>query len=102
MKILVLYYSMYGNNFYMAKAVAEGVKEAGGEPIVRTVSELIPTEVIEKDDRLKKAKELQRNIPFATIDDLPNCDGSSWDRQHALEICVPRCGTSGIGRPRSG
>jgi len=75
MKILVLYYSMYGNNFYMAKAVAVGVKEGGGEPLMHTVPELIPPEVIEKDDRLKKAKELQKDISIATMDDLANCDG---------------------------
>jgi NAD(P)H dehydrogenase (quinone) len=66
---------MYGNNFYMAKAVAVGVKEGGGEPLMHTVPELIPPEVIEKDDRLKKAKELQKDISIATMDDLANCDG---------------------------
>jgi len=66
---------MYGNNFYMAKAVAEGVREAGGEALMRTVPELIPPEVIEKDDRLKKAKELQKEISIATMDDLAICDG---------------------------
>lgn len=30
-KILILFYSMYGHTFQMAKAVAEGVSEAGGE-----------------------------------------------------------------------
>ncbi|NWG01281.1 MAG: NAD(P)H:quinone oxidoreductase [Syntrophaceae bacterium] len=75
MKILVLYYSMYGNNFYMAKAVVEGVKEAGGEPVVRTVPELIPAEVIEKDDRLKEGKELQKDVSIGTLDDLAHCDG---------------------------
>jgi NAD(P)H dehydrogenase (quinone) len=75
MKILILYYSMYGNNYRMAKAVSEGVKEAGGEAMVRTVPELIPPEVIEKDDRLKKAKELQGGVSIGTLDDLANCDG---------------------------
>jgi NAD(P)H dehydrogenase (quinone) len=75
MKILVLYYSMYGNNFNMAKAIAEGVKEAGGELLMRTVPELIPPEAIEKDGRLKKAKELQKDISIVTMDDLANCDG---------------------------
>ncbi|MFQ6078375.1 MAG: NAD(P)H:quinone oxidoreductase, partial [Thermodesulfobacteriota bacterium] len=75
MKILILYYSMYGNNFRMAQAVAGGVREGGGEPMVRTVRELIPAEVIETDERLKKAKEVQKDVPLATQDDLIACDG---------------------------
>jgi NAD(P)H dehydrogenase (quinone) len=75
MKILILYYSMYGNNFRMAQAIAEGVKDEGGEPMVRTVPELIPAEVIEKDERLKKAKEIQKDVSLATQDDLIACDG---------------------------
>jgi NAD(P)H dehydrogenase (quinone) len=41
-KILVLFYSMYGHIFKMANSVAEGVREAGGEPILKQVAELIP------------------------------------------------------------
>lgn len=48
MKIFVLYYSKYGNNLYMAQAIVKGVKEAGGEPLIRTVSELIPPEVMKR------------------------------------------------------
>ncbi|NIO04086.1 MAG: NAD(P)H:quinone oxidoreductase [Proteobacteria bacterium] len=75
MKVLILYYSMYGNNFIMAQAVAEGVTEEGGEPMLRTVPELIPAEVIERDERLKKAKDMQKDVPIATQDDLIACDG---------------------------
>ena len=75
MKVLILYYSMYGNNFRMAQAIAEGVTEGGGEAVVRTVPELIPAEVIAKDERLKKAKDVQKDVPIATQDDLIACDG---------------------------
>ncbi len=75
MKVLILYYSMHGNNFRMAQAVAGGVREGGGEPMVRTVPELIPAEVIQKDERLKEAKEIQKDVPIATQDDLITCDG---------------------------
>ena len=75
MKVLILYYSMYGNNFRMAQAIAEGVTEGGGEAEVRTVPELIPAEVIAKDERLKKAKDVQKDVPIATQDDLIACDG---------------------------
>jgi len=62
-KILVLFYSMYGHIFVMAKTVAEGVLEAGGEPIVKQVAELIPTEFW--DDGIRKAKETMKEIPVA-------------------------------------
>jgi NAD(P)H dehydrogenase (quinone) len=75
MKVLILYYSMYGNNFRMAQAIADGVTEGGGEAVVRTVPELIPAEVIAKDERLKKAKDVQKDVPIATQDDLIACDG---------------------------
>lgn len=62
-KILVLFYSMYGHIFAMAKTVAEGVLEAGGEPIVKQVAELIPKEFW--DDGIRKAKETMKEIPVA-------------------------------------
>ena len=43
-KILILFYSMYGHVFRMANAVAEGVREADGEPILKQVAELISEE----------------------------------------------------------
>jgi len=38
MKVLICYYSTYGNVYKMANLVAEGVSQvAGAEPVVRTV-----------------------------------------------------------------
>ena len=38
MKVLIVYYSTYGNVYKMAKLVAEGVREVkGAEPVIRTV-----------------------------------------------------------------
>jgi len=62
-KILVLFYSMYGHIFSMANAVVEGVREAGGEPILKQVAELIPEEFWNED--IKKAKELMKDISVA-------------------------------------
>ena len=48
MKVLIVYYSTYGNVYKMANLVAEGVREVeGAEPVVRTVRELIPPQVID-------------------------------------------------------
>lgn len=74
-RILVLYYSMYGNNFLMAKAVSQGIEEAGGEVVLRTVPELVPQKVIDSDERMRKAKEAQKGIPVAKPEELENIDG---------------------------
>jgi len=73
-KILVLFYSMYGHTFRMANAVVEGAREAGGEPILKQVAELVPEEFWNED--VKKAKELMKDIPVADPrKDLKGIDG---------------------------
>ncbi|MDH5441642.1 MAG: NAD(P)H:quinone oxidoreductase [Candidatus Bathyarchaeota archaeon] len=73
-KILVVFYSMYGHTFRMADAVAEGVREAGGEPILRQVAELIPEEFW--NEAVRKAKEMMKDIPVADPGtDLQGIDG---------------------------
>jgi len=74
-KVLILYYSMYGNNFLMAKAVGEGVVKAGGEAILRTAPELLPQSVIDADKNIQKAKNMQKDVPVVKLSDLENIDG---------------------------
>ena len=74
-RILVLYYSMHGNNYVMAKAISLGIEEAGGEAVLRTAPELLPQKVIDADERIKKAKQMQKDIPVAKLEDLENIDG---------------------------
>jgi NAD(P)H dehydrogenase (quinone) len=76
MKILVLYYSMYGNVFKLAQAVADGAGEVkGAEVALKTVPELVPKEIIEKSPGARKAKQEQKDVPIATLDDLAEADG---------------------------
>jgi NAD(P)H dehydrogenase (quinone) len=71
MKVLIVYYSTYGNTYKMALEIAEGVKAvSGAEPIIRTVPELIPEEIINSREDMKRGKELQKNIPLVTLDDF--------------------------------
>ncbi len=71
MKVLIVYYSTYGNVYKMAKLVAEGVKEIkGAEPLVRRVPELIPSSVIESREDMKAGREMQKDIPLVTVDDF--------------------------------
>ena len=74
-KIMVLYYSMFGNNYLMAKAVARGIQDVGGEPILRTVPELLPQSVIDGDERIKKAKAIQKDVAVVKLAELEDIDG---------------------------
>ncbi len=65
---------MYGHTFRMANAVVEGVREAGGEPVLKQVVELVPEELW--DEYTKKAKELMKDVPVADPrKDLKGIDG---------------------------
>lgn len=71
MKVLIVYYSTYGNVFKMAKLVAEGVQEvSGAEAVIRTVPELIPQAVIDSRPDMKGGRELQKDVPLVTADDF--------------------------------
>jgi len=48
-KILIIYYSRTGNTEIMAKSVAEGVKEEGGEPILKRVEETDVEDLLDAD-----------------------------------------------------
>lgn len=76
MKVLVVYYSLFGNTYQMAKAVVEGAKRvAGCEVLLRRVAELMPQEIIDQNERMKEAQEAQRDVPVVTLDELAEADG---------------------------
>lgn len=71
MKVLIIYYSTYGNVYGMAKLVAEGVSQiAGAEPVIRTVPELIPQSIVDSNPEMKKGKEMQKEVSTVTLDDF--------------------------------
>lgn len=71
MKVLICYYSTYGNVYKMANLVAEGVRQvAGAEPVIRTVPELIPPAVIKAHADMKEGRDLQKDIPLVTAEDF--------------------------------
>ena len=69
-RILVLYYSTWGHVEAMAEAVAEGVRQAGAEAVVKRVPELMPDEVA----RNAHAK-LDQRAPIADPLELADYDG---------------------------
>jgi NAD(P)H dehydrogenase (quinone) len=55
----------------MALEIAEGVKEVdGAEPVIRTVPELIPEEIINSREDMKRGRDLQKEVPLVTLDDF--------------------------------
>ena len=69
-KILVLYYSSWGHMEQMAKAAAEGAKEAGADVTIKRVPELVP-EAVAKAAYYK----LDQEAPIAEPLELEKYDG---------------------------
>jgi NAD(P)H dehydrogenase (quinone) len=68
-KVLVLYYSSYGHIEQMADAVADGVRDAGADVVIKRVPELIPEDVA-RNQNFK----LDQKAPVATPAELADYD----------------------------
>ena len=68
-KVLVLYHSTYGHIETMAKAVAEGAREAGATVDIKRVPETVPADLAKTF-----GYKLDQEAPIATVDDLANYD----------------------------
>ena len=77
MKILIVYYSMYGHVLQMARAVEKGVESvAGAEVLLRRVEEF-PENMghIRESEHARPVWEEQEKIPVCSLDDLRTADG---------------------------
>jgi len=74
MKILIVYYSMYGHVHKMAAAAAEGARAVTGvEALLRKVPETLPHEVLENMGAVEIQKQLA-DVPVCTVDELGQAD----------------------------
>ena len=74
MKVLVVYYSMYGHVHRMAAAVAEGAKEVGGsEVVLRRVPETLSEEILGKMGAVEAQKSMA-HIPLCKVEELATAD----------------------------
>jgi NAD(P)H dehydrogenase (quinone) len=74
MKVLIVYYSMYGHIHTLAQAVAEGAREIpGAEVILRRVPETLSAEVLEKMGAVEPQKTMA-DMPVCTVDELATAD----------------------------
>lgn len=75
MKLLIVYYSMYGHIYEMAKSVMAGAKSVEGvEAELRRVPETLPQEVLEKMGAVE-AQKPQRDVKICTVEELGEADG---------------------------
>lgn len=73
-KLAVVYYSMGGTNYQMAKWAEEAAKEAGADVKVLQVQELAPQSVIDANPAWKAQTEATKDVPVASSADLEWAD----------------------------
>lgn len=74
MKVLIVYYSMYGHIRQMAEAIAAGVREVPGcEAVLKRVPETLSVDIIAKMGATDAQKGME-HIPVATVQDLEDAD----------------------------
>jgi NAD(P)H dehydrogenase (quinone) len=74
MKVLIVYYSMYGHIYRMAEAVKEGAAAVSGAEVrLCRVPETLPEEVLKKMGALESQEGLA-HVPICQVADLPAAD----------------------------
>ncbi|HDP26097.1 MAG TPA: NAD(P)H:quinone oxidoreductase [Deltaproteobacteria bacterium] len=70
MKVLIVYYSMYGHIHRMAESVAEGAREVKGcDADLRRVPETLPKDVLEKMGAIEAQKAFS-SVPICSLEEL--------------------------------
>lgn len=73
-KLAVVFYSMGGTNYQLAKWAKEGAEAAGAEVRLLKVEELAPDSVVQGNEAWKATVEATKDVPVATSDDLEWAD----------------------------
>ena len=73
-KLAVIFYSMGGTNYQLAKWAEEGAQTACAEVRVLKVEELAPESVIEGNEGWKATVEATKDVPVATSEDIEWAD----------------------------
>ena len=77
MKILVVYYSLYGHVLQLAQAVVAGAKSVpGAEVVLRRVEDLpFNRAKLQESEHARATLEKQKDTPIVTLEDLKTADG---------------------------
>ena len=74
MKVLVVYYSMYGHIYRLAQAIVEGVRSVDGTEVdLRRVPETLPETVLKEMGALDSLAR-QGDVPVCTVEELGEAD----------------------------
>ena len=73
-KVAVVFYSMGGTNYQMAKWAKEGAEAAGAEVKLLKVEELAPQSAIDDNEAWKATVEATADVPVATSEDVEWAD----------------------------
>ena len=73
-KVAIIYYSSTGTTYQLARAVEEGVREAGAEVRVLKVRETAPESAIESNEKWAKHIEETRDVREVQLSDLEWAD----------------------------
>lgn len=71
----IVYWSMYGSTFELARTLAQGVEKAGGEPHLRRVPDPILPDAVKASEGVSDAIDAQADVTEATVDELERFDG---------------------------
>ncbi|MDP2719663.1 MAG: NAD(P)H:quinone oxidoreductase [Dehalococcoidia bacterium] len=79
MKVLIVFYSRYGNTAKLAEAIAEGARSVSGTEVsLRRVADLAPEDVIARDEKWIATREALAKYPPPTMEDLDKADAIVW------------------------
>lgn len=73
-RVLIVFHSVTGNVMTLAKAVADGAREAGAIVTLSRVEETVPEEVLGQNPRHLAIKDELNSFPLATVEELPEYD----------------------------
>jgi len=73
-KVLVVFYSMYGHVYKMAEAVVQGAREVEGAQVeLRRIQETVPAKMLEESGAAEAQKAFA-HVPVCTVEELPTAD----------------------------
>src|SRR5690625_1543638 len=73
-KLAVIFYSMGGTNYQLAKWAKEGAEEVGAEVRVLKVEELAPESVIQTNEKWQRTVNETKDVPVVTSEDIEWAD----------------------------
>jgi NAD(P)H dehydrogenase (quinone) len=102
MKVLVVFYSMYGHIYRLAEAIAEGATEVAGTQVeMRRVPETLSEEILGKMGAIEPQKAFT-HIPVCKVDELASADAILFGTPTRFGNMCGQMGSSSMQQGNSG